>query len=149
MPLASHQPSEHAAEFGRQQRAAARVVLQLIDEARTRGIAQDQRGPRRGFVLIQIGRDGAAAQDALHRARGLPRLMRRHVYEPYVAELAVAEAEAAQLLGHDRSESVRKLSVRNRADQMLNVLRRTREMAFRGVDVITRRANAAPVRSSR
>jgi hypothetical protein len=78
-----------------------------------------------------------------------PRLMRRHVYEPYVAELAAAEAQAAQLLGHDKSESVRKLSVRNRADQMLNALRKTRTMAFRGIDVITRRANAVPARSSR
>jgi hypothetical protein len=78
-----------------------------------------------------------------------PRLMRRHVYEPYVAELAAAEAQAAQLLGHDKSENVRKLTVRNRADQMLNVLRRTRALAFRGVDVITRRANAVPARSSR
>jgi hypothetical protein len=78
-----------------------------------------------------------------------PRLMRRHVYEPYVAELAAAEAEAARLLGHDRSESVRKLTVRNRADQMLNVLRRTRSTAFRGIDVITGRANAVPARTSR
>jgi hypothetical protein len=78
-----------------------------------------------------------------------PRLMRENIYEPYVAELAAAEAQAAQLLGHDRSESVRKLTVRSRKDQMLNVLRRTRAMAFRGVDVITRRANAVPGRSSR
>ena len=78
-----------------------------------------------------------------------PRLMRRHVYEPYVAELAAAEAEAAQLLGHDNSENVRKLTVRNRTDQMLNLLRRTRAMAFRSVDVITRRANPGPARSSR
>jgi hypothetical protein len=78
-----------------------------------------------------------------------PRLMRRHVYEPYVTELAAAEAEVAKLLGHDKSESVRKLTVRNRADQMLNVLRRTRATAFRGIDVITGRANAVPARSSR
>ena len=53
------------------------------------------------------------------------------------------------MLGHDRSESVRKLTVRNRADQMLNVLRRTRATAFRGIDVITGRANAVPARTSR
>ena len=40
-----------------------------------------------------------------------PRLMREHVYEPYVAALAAAEAQAAPLLGNERSEVIRKLTV--------------------------------------
>jgi hypothetical protein len=76
-----------------------------------------------------------------------PRLMRQHIYEPYIAALAAAEVQAAELLGNEKSETVRKLIVRSRADQMLNVLRRTRAMAFRGADVITRRTNAVPGRS--
>jgi hypothetical protein len=76
-----------------------------------------------------------------------PRLMRVHVYEPYVAALARAEAQTAPLLGNERGETVRKLTVRSHADPMANVLRKMRTMAFRGFDVITRRANAAPGRS--
>jgi hypothetical protein len=76
-----------------------------------------------------------------------PRLMREHVYEPYVAALAAAEAQAAPLLGNERGEVIRKLTVRTPADQMANALRRIRTAAFRGFDVITRRANAVPGRS--
>lgn len=76
-----------------------------------------------------------------------PRLMRKHVYEPYVAALAAAEAQAAPLLGNERSEVIRKLTVRSPVDQMANVLRKIRTVAFRGFDVITRRTNAVPGRS--
>jgi len=77
-----------------------------------------------------------------------PRLMRKHVYKTYIAILAEAEANAAQLLAHEKSEAGRKLAANNRADQFFNVLRRMRAMVFRGVDVITGRANAVPGRSS-
>ena len=73
--------------------------------------------------------------------------MRKHVYEPYVAALAAAEAQAAPLLGNERSEVIRKLTVRSPVDQMANVLRKIRTVAFRGFDVITRRTNAVPGRS--
>jgi hypothetical protein len=73
--------------------------------------------------------------------------MRKRVYEPYVAALAAAEAQAAPLLGDERSEAIRKLTVRGPADQVANALRKIRTMAFRGFDVITRRANAVPGRS--
>ena len=78
-----------------------------------------------------------------------PRLMREHVYKTYIAILSEAEGKAAQLLDHEKSEAGRKLAVNSRADRFFNVLRRTRTMAFRGVDVITGRANAVPDHSSR
>lgn len=100
--LAGHQPRQHAAEFGRQQRAAARVVLQFVDEARARGVAQDQRGPGGGFVLIEIGGEGTALQDTLHRARGLARLMRRQLLRAHRG------ARGARAMADDRSFRVLK-----------------------------------------
>jgi hypothetical protein len=73
-----------------------------------------------------------------------PRLMREHVYEPYVRVLAAAEAQAAPLLVDEHVAVVREMAGRGNTDQMLNFLRKIRTTAFRGVDVITRRANAVP-----
>ena len=73
-----------------------------------------------------------------------PRLVREHIYRPYVATLAAAEAQVAQLLGDERSEIVRKLAVNSRSDEFFNILRRTRAMLFRSADVIMRRTNPVP-----
>jgi hypothetical protein len=83
-----------------------------------------------------------------HRTYSVPfsRLMREQVYAPYVAELAAAEVQVAKLLGDERRESIRKPAARSAADRMVNVLRKTRALTFRGVDVITGRVNAVPGR---
>jgi hypothetical protein len=73
-----------------------------------------------------------------------PALMRRHVYEPYVAALAEAEAQSVPLLAGERSEIIRKWAVRSATDQVLNVIRQARSVVFRGIDVVTRRAIASP-----
>jgi hypothetical protein len=78
-----------------------------------------------------------------------PDVMRQHVYKPYVTALASAEAEAAPLLGNDPVQSVRKWAVGTGADRVLNLLREARTVAFRSVDVVTRRAIASPGRSIR
>ncbi len=69
-----------------------------------------------------------------------PALMRRHIYEPYVAVLAGAEAQVAPLLAGERTENIRKWAVSSAADRVLNAVRRARSVAFRGIDVVTRRA---------
>ena len=78
-----------------------------------------------------------------------PNVMRQHVYRPYVAALASAEAEAAPLIGNERVQSVRKWAAGTSTDRVLNLLREARTVAFRSVDVLTRRAIAAPGRSAR
>jgi hypothetical protein len=73
-----------------------------------------------------------------------PSIMRSHIYEPYVAALAAAEAKVAPMLGDDRIEIVRKWAVGSRIDHLLNMFRRMRTVVLRGLDVVTRRAIAAP-----
>jgi hypothetical protein len=78
-----------------------------------------------------------------------PGVMRQHVYRPYVAALAAAEAEAAPLVGCEPAQSVRKWAAGTAADRLLNLLRETRTVVFRSVDVLTRRAIASPGRAIR
>ncbi|MGY4237940.1 hypothetical protein ACVIIW_006887 [Bradyrhizobium sp. USDA 4449] len=73
-----------------------------------------------------------------------PSIMRWQVYQPYVAALAAAEADVAPLLADDCSEIVRKWAVGSRIDHLLNMFRRVRTVVLRGLDVVTRRAIAAP-----
>jgi hypothetical protein len=75
-----------------------------------------------------------------------PDVMRRHIYRPYVAALAAAEAQSGPLLGSDPVQSVRKWPTGTGADRVLNLLRDMRAVVFRSVDVLTRRANASPGR---
>ena len=81
-----------------------------------------------------------------HRAfhAPFPTLMRRHVYEPYIAVLAESEMQAAPLLAGERIEGVRKRAVGSARDHVLNAIREARSVAFRGIDVVTRRAIASP-----
>jgi hypothetical protein len=76
-----------------------------------------------------------------------PRLMREHVYEPYVATLAAAEERVALLLGNESNAVIRKWSSRTLRDQILNAYRKTRAAVHRGFDVMTGRANPVPGRS--
>jgi hypothetical protein len=78
-----------------------------------------------------------------------PNLVRRHIYQPYVAALAAAELEAASHLEDEPIKAIRKLAVSTRMDPVLNLFRQARAVAFRGIDVVTRRAIAAPSRSVR
>ena len=54
---------------------------------------------------------------------------------------------SARISAHDGAKAFASRPSRSRRDRMLNALRRTRAMAFRGVDVVTGRANAVPGRS--
>ncbi|QAU45930.1 glycosyl transferase [Bradyrhizobium guangzhouense] len=73
-----------------------------------------------------------------------PSIMRAHVYEPYVAALAAAEAKVAPMLAGDRVEIVRNWAVGSRVDHLLNIFRRLRTVVLRWLDVVTRRAIAVP-----
>jgi hypothetical protein len=73
-----------------------------------------------------------------------PRLVRERIYQPYIAALAAAEGEARPYLDQGPSENVRRPAVGNPLDHLLNVLRTARTTTYRGIDVVTRRAIAAP-----
>ena len=70
-------------------------------------------------------------------------LMKHRLYEPYTAALAEAERMVAPYLKEQRGETIRKPVVAGPGDRILNVLRKTRMIANRGLDIITGRAIAA------
>jgi hypothetical protein len=78
-----------------------------------------------------------------------PKLVRQQIYQPYIAALAAAEAEARPYLADEEVQVIRKPAVGRRLDLLLNMIRRARAVASRCLDVITRRAIAAPSRSVR
>ena len=78
-----------------------------------------------------------------------PDLMRRRIYQPYIAALASAELEAMPYLVDEQIKIIRNPAVGNRLDYLFNAFRKARAVAFRGIDVVTRRAIPAPSRSSR
>jgi hypothetical protein len=81
-----------------------------------------------------------------HRAfrAPFPLLMRERIYQPYVAALANAELDVRPYLGDQQIEIVRKPAAGSLLGHLLNMFRSTRAVAFRGIDVVTRRAIASP-----
>jgi hypothetical protein len=73
-----------------------------------------------------------------------PKLMRQRIYQPYVVALAAAEREAQSYLDDEQIKHIRSQAIGSRLDHVLNAFRRARLVAFRGIDVITRRAIEAP-----
>ena len=69
--------------------------------------------------------------------------MKHRLYEPYTAALAEAERMVAPYLKEQQGETIRKPVVAGPGDRILNVLRKTRMIANRGLDIITGRAIAA------
>jgi hypothetical protein len=86
-----------------------------------------------------------------HRAfqAPFPELMRQRVYQPYVVAIAAAELEVEPYLEDEPIKTIRKLAVGGPLDRVSNVFRRTRALAFRGLDILTRRAIVAPGSSAR
>jgi hypothetical protein len=78
-----------------------------------------------------------------------PELMRQHIYQPYVVALDAAELEATPYLQQDQIKIIRKLAIGGPLDHLFNAVRRTRALAFRGLDIVTGRAIAAPSGSAR
>jgi hypothetical protein len=73
-----------------------------------------------------------------------PNLMRQQIYQPYIVALAAAEAEASSHLKDEAVEVIRKPAVGSQLDHVLNVFRKARAAAFRGIDVVSGRAIASP-----
>jgi hypothetical protein len=69
-------------------------------------------------------------------------LIREGLYKPYAAALAEAEHSSAPLLQGQQLETIRKPVAGNVVDRLLNGLRKTRMMVYRGVDIVTGRAIA-------
>lgn len=78
-----------------------------------------------------------------------PELMRRRIYQPYIAALAAAEFEAGPYLEDVPVKAIRKWAIGSPADHVFNLFRRTRALAFQGLDIVTRRAIVAPSSSAR
>lgn len=76
-------------------------------------------------------------------------LMRRRIYQPYIAALAAAEREARPYLEDVPAKAIRKWAIGSPADHVFNLVRRTRALVFQGLDIVTRRAIVAPSSSSR
>lgn len=77
-----------------------------------------------------------------------PELMRRWIYQPYVAALAAAESETTPYLSDEQIEAIRKPAIGTPLDHLFNVFRRTRTVAYQGLDIVTGRAIVAPSRSA-
>ena len=69
-------------------------------------------------------------------------LMKDRVYEPYVAALAEAERTSAPHLQGQQTETIRKPVEANLGERLLNMLRKLRITAYRGLDIVTGRAIA-------
>jgi hypothetical protein len=78
-----------------------------------------------------------------------PNLVRQRIYQPYIVALAAAELEASSYLEDEQMKPIRQLAVGSRLDHVFNVFRKARLVAFRGIDVVTRRAIASPSGSVR
>jgi hypothetical protein len=74
-----------------------------------------------------------------------PNLVRRRIYEPYIAVLAESELTAASHLEELPIKIIRKPVVASRRDHVSNALRSARAVINRGLDIITGRAIATPV----
>ena len=79
----------------------------------------------------------------LHHAP-FPKLVRQRIYEPYIAELALAESTVASYLKDLPIERIRKLTVTSPRDHVSNALRKVRAGINRGLDIVTGRAIASP-----
>jgi hypothetical protein len=78
-----------------------------------------------------------------------PALMRWRIYQPYIVALAAAELEARPYLQDEQVKIIRNPAIGNRLDHVFNVFRKARAVAYRGIDVVTRRAIASPSSSAR
>jgi hypothetical protein len=77
-----------------------------------------------------------------------PSLVRQRIYQPYIVALAAAEQEAVSHLD-EPIKIIRRPAIGTRMDHLYNAFRQARSVAFRGIDVVTRRAIAAPGSFSR
>jgi hypothetical protein len=64
------------------------------------------------------------------------------LYKPYVTALADGERASVAHLPAHRPEGIRKATVSNAADRLLNALRKARLIAYRGLDIVSGRAIA-------
>jgi hypothetical protein len=71
-------------------------------------------------------------------------LVREQIYQPYVVALAAAEGQISSYLGDEPIKPIRTPAAGTRMDHVLNMARQARTVAFRGIDVVTRRAIASP-----
>jgi hypothetical protein len=77
------------------------------------------------------------------------RLVRQRIYQPYIVALDAAASEVRSYLEDEQVKTIRKPAIGIRLDHVFNVFRRTRTLAFRGLDIVTRRAIASPSHSAR
>jgi hypothetical protein len=75
--------------------------------------------------------------------------MRWRIYQPYIVALAAAELEARPYLQDEQVKIIRNPAIGSRLDHVFNLFRRARAVAYRGIDVVTRRAIASPSSSAR
>jgi hypothetical protein len=73
-----------------------------------------------------------------------PSLVRERIYRPYVAVLAETERVAESYLEKNLTKIVRKPGVATRLDPALNVFRKVKAVAIRGLDIVTGRAMVSP-----
>jgi hypothetical protein len=73
-----------------------------------------------------------------------PDLVRRRIYEPYIAVLAESERTVALHLEQEQTETIRRLAVTGSRDHVSNTLRKVRAVFNRSLDIITGRAIATP-----
>ncbi len=71
-------------------------------------------------------------------------VMRHQIYEPYISVLCKSEELVAPYLEGERIGTIRRHSVGAPQDRLMNMLRSTRGMLNRGLDMITGRTITVP-----
>jgi len=114
-------------------------------EWRNGAIEIDGRYPLLFFHFFGVKRSGRYYYNS-HRLyhAPFPSLVRRRIYEPYVAALAESESTVAPHLAHLPVKTIRRLAVASRLDHVSNTLRKGRAVVNRGLDIVTGRAIATP-----
>src|SRR6185437_9122184 len=111
-------------------------------ELRDGSIIIEERFPLVFFHFYGVKRTGRYYFNS-HRVfhAPFPKLVREHIYKPYVLALRQAELTVAFHLGDLQIETIRRPTV---ASGLPNGLRRVRTLGIRGLDVLTGRAIAIP-----
>lgn len=122
----------------------------LCVEWRDGSVLVEERYPLLFFHFHGVKRSGRHYFNSHRVFRApFPNLVRQRIYQPYIVALAAAEAEASSHLEDEQITIVRTLAAGTPLDHVLNVVRKVRAVAFRGIDILTRRTIALPSNSVR
>jgi hypothetical protein len=119
-------------------------------EWRDHAVLVEGRYPLLFFHFHRVKRAGRYYFNSHHEFRApFPELVRRRIYQPYIVALTAAEQEAKSYIEDEPIKTIRSLAVGSRLDHVLNVFRKARAVAYRGIDIVTGRAIASPGSSGR